>query len=870
MPLSAGDKLGPYEILAPIGAGGMGEVYKARDTKLDRDVAIKVLPLAFAQDPERLARFGREAKVLASLNHPNIAAIYGVEEHALVMELVEGVEPKGPMAFDEAWKIASQIASALEYAHDKNIVHRDLKPDNIKITPDGVVKLLDFGLAKAFTEQKETSGNADQSPTLTIGATEVGVILGTAAYMSPEQAKGKSVDKRADIWAFGVVLYELLTGERLFKGEDVPDTLAQVLTKEPSFDRVPIKARRLLKRCLQKDRTLRLGAISDARWMIEEGEAPVLAPAQQRRAWRFMVAATVGIALIATSIALAFVVFRSQPPGRELMNLSIPLPPGSPSFLVLSPDARRLAIVMLRERDMLLYLRSLDSPEYRPLPGTDGARMPFWSPDSRFIGFFAEGKLKTIPAAGGPATTLCGETGIGQGGTWNRAGVILFASENGKLRRVRAAGGECSPLALEDEGARTVVPEFLPDGNRFFYTTQAGVYLAALDNSKARKVLNDYSSVIYAPPSSGQRLAHLLFLRETTLLAQPFDPNKLEPVGDPVALAQQASSSSSSPQVGASITSNGTLVYLVNLHRQQQLTWLDRSGKELGRLGQPGTLRGVALSADGNTAAFGRFERPEYPAIWLYNIGRGSESRFASSDSYRSAPVWSPEGNRIAYSAGARLSLPIFVKDASGSGPEEALLRAGTNPRTPSDWSRDGKFLIYTENDPKTQADIWYLPDPGNPDRKPVKFLGTNAVESQAQLSPDGRWLAYTSSKSAGGPEVNIRPFPSGQGLWKVSVNGGREPRWSRNGKELFYLAGSSGTVGLMAVAVKADGSSLQLSAPSRLFEFQALIAVSSQNVFAYSPHPDGKRFLVSVQEAGNPAVNVITNWRKLLPAGTR
>ncbi len=476
MALSAGTRLGQYEILTPIGAGGMGEVYRARDTKLKRDVAVKVLPEAFAKDPERMARFQREAEVLASLNHPNIAAIYGVEDRALVMELVEGGSPKGPMPFDEAWHIASQIAAALEYAHDRGIVHRDLKPANVKITPEGVVKLLDFGLAKAFTNEREGLANSENSPTLTIGATEVGVILGTAAYMSPEQAKGKNVDKRADIWAFGVVLYELLTGERLFRGEDVSDTLAQVLTKEPDLRNVPLKVQKLLRRCLEKDPKKRLRDIGDAMPLLEDATARQAD--SPRHKW--LLAAASAIFFLAGAGGTYF--FRSGfPTAEHVVKLAIPPPEGASfvdiettGLVALSPDDRSIAFIAEKAGRQMLWVRSLDSTEARELPGTEAAERPFWSPDSRSLGFMAQGKLKRIDLVGGSAQTLAESSGRGSAGgegTWSEDGKILFAtSGTGNLFVVPAAGGERSAATKLDqangEGSH-LWPEFLPDGKHY-------------------------------------------------------------------------------------------------------------------------------------------------------------------------------------------------------------------------------------------------------------------------------------------------------------------------------------------------------------------------------------------------------------------
>ena len=863
MPLSVGDKFGTYEILAPIGKGGMGEVYRARDTKLKRDAAIKVLPGEFARNPERMARFQREAEVLASLNHPNIATIYGVEGSALVMEMVEGESPKGPLSFDEAWKIASQIAGALEYAHDKGIVHRDLKPANIKITPEGVVKLLDFGLAKAFTTQSEAVGGSladspTNSPTLTIRPTEAGMILGTAAYMAPEQARGTPVDKRADIWAFGVVLYELLTGERLFQGEDAAETLAAVIHKQPDFSRVPAKAHRLIESCLEKDPKRRLRDIGDARRLVGDNAAVATEGPISRLG---LVAWTAAGLFLLTTLGVSFVHFREAAPDERVLRFSVPPPPNTlMGFLAISPDGRRLvAGVFSSGSKGQLLLRSLDSQQFQLLSGTDGARSPFWSADNRFIGFFADGKLKTVPAAGGPAQTLCGETGLGSGGAWNRDGVILFASETGPLRRVGAVGGECAPVTKADQTTRDGFPEFLPDGKHFLYFHQQaddessrGVYVAALDNPKGRKVLSDNSNALFAPAAAGERNGYLLFLREGNLMAQSFDPDALQSVGDPFLVTGQASPSLTPPGVAASLSSNGVLVYLANRSTDSQLTWFDRSGKELDKTGPRGELRGVSLSPDGNTVAVGRRNQ----GIWIYDLVRGSETRFAPLGGIA---VWSPDSNRIVWSS--PLSPGLFMRLASGAGSEESLLK--TADRTPaSDWSRDGRFLIYTQIDDKANADIWYLPDPGKADSKPVKFLATDALESQGQLSPDGHWIAYVSNET-GKLEVYVRPFPSGSGQWKVSVNGGGEPRWNRDGKELFFLErGASET--LLAVSIQPDGhGGLKLGTPQKLFGYHGVPIVPQGNAFAYSPHPDGKRFVVAVGAGtAEPAINIVTNWQ--------
>jgi WD40 repeat protein len=448
---------------------------------------------------------------------------------------------------------------------------------------------------------------------------------------------------------------------------------------------------------------------------------------------------------------------------------------------------------------------------------------------------------------------------LGGGGAWNRNGIILFSSETGPLRRVNAAGGDCTPVTKADPGERHSTPEFLPDGNHFLYNRAVsdeslrGVYVAALDNPSARKLLSDNSSAMFAPPAAGSRNGHLLFLREGSLMAQSFDTDALQLLGDPFPVAAQASYSLTGPQVAASIALNGTLAYLANRSQEGQLTWLDRSGKELGKVGPRADQLGVALSPDGNTVAIARRNQ----GVWLYDLVRGSENRFTTSQS--TVAVWSPDGSRIVLSPGGQ---GLSVKPANGTGQEESWLK--TSDRTPaSDWSRDGRFLVYTQIDAKANADIWYLPDPGKPDSKPVKFLGTDALESQGQLSPDGRWIAYVSAET-GKQEVYIRPFPAGAGQWKVSVNSGREPRWNRDGKELFFLELGAPDTRLLAVTIQLDArGGLRIGTPQRLFDFRGLGIVPQNNAFAYSPHPDGKRFLVNVQaDIAEPGINIITNWQ--------
>ncbi|HEV2201370.1 MAG TPA: protein kinase [Bryobacteraceae bacterium] len=881
MPLSAGTRLGSYEILAPLGAGGMGEVYRARDTKLKRDVALKVLPEAFARDPERMARFQREAEVLASLNHPNIAAIYGVEERALVMELVEGASPKGPLPFEEAWKIASQIASALEYAHERGIIHRDLKPSNIMVTAEGpaqpsMVKLLDFGLAKAFTNRGDARASAgdfpENSPTLTMGATEVGVILGTAGYMPPEQAKGKQVDKRADIWSFGVVLYELLTGERLFRGEDTSETLAQVLTKQPDFEKAPAQARPLLRACLEKDPRRRLCDIGDAQQLLNVASellsrdsngagssAPVPAPSLSRLGKIAIAAAGV---LAVAALALGFVSYRhvtEEPP--RVLKMFVP-PPDKAVFQgnsipAVSPDGRRLALVATIEGKDQLWVRDLDSLTARALSGTEGASYPFWSPDSRTVAFFAVGKLKKIDAAGGPPLTLCDAVGT-RGGTWNKDGVIVFGVISGGIFRVPAAGGSAVPLTKLDAGEIAHrYPWFLPDGRHFLYSAQSGeagksgVYAADLQSKDRKRIVGETSNAVYAPPG------YLLFVREQTLMAQPFDDKKLETMGDATPIAEHVDSVSSFPnQTQFSISQNGVLAYTSGSSGGGSLlTWFDRSGKMTGTLGVPDVVGWGAISPDGKTVAVDRGDQGAVD-IWLHDLARGTASRFTFGPRTNEYPVWSPDGSHIAFFSFRDGVAHPFQRATSGTAQDELLSKPLGEPShltVVNDWSRDGRYLILvTFGDPKTRSDVWVLPTFG--DRKPFPYLQTEFAELWARLSPDGHWLAYTSDESKRN-EIYVQSFPTPGGKWPVSTNGGERSVWSRDGKELYFVSPDGK---MMAAEVK-SGSKFEAGVPKPLFDVR----------LPGGPNPwfdvgkDG-RFLIPIQaeQTANAPMTVVVNWQ--------
>jgi eukaryotic-like serine/threonine-protein kinase len=888
-----GTKLAHYEITSHLGSGGMGDVYQATDSKLGRSVAIKFLPAAVAADADRLSRFRREAQVLASLNHPNIAHIYGLEEsgetRCIVMELVEGETLQerihgGPIPVDESLTIAKQIAEALEAAHEKGVIHRDLKPGNVMLTGDGRVKVLDFGLAKAYDANPSNPGMSNSPTIASMAATNAGIIMGTAGYMSPEQARGKNVDRRADIWAFGAVLYEMLTGQRAFPGEDLTDTLAAVVKLDPKWEAigadVPARVRQVLRVCLQKDPRQRAQAIGDVRLALEgafetaAAETTATVPSSVRSArlpWMAFAAAV----LVAAALAIvAFLRVSDRPVEQPRVHLSVPLPGNTaPGFFALSPDGRSL--VMSYQGG--LGIRSLDSGEMRLLTGTlGGARTPFWSPDSRTIAFFAERKLKTVAASGGPPLTLCENTGIGNGGTWNRAGAIVFATEAGVLNRVSASGGQCTELAKPEPSVQRRIPVFLPDGDHFLYMLQTtdesrqGMYVASLDDTNGRRLLADISSAMFVPNGHGSNQGRLLFVREQMLMAQAFDATSLQLSGDPVVVADQVSFTNTAPQIAASADMNGTLMYLVNGRPDRQMVWYARSGTELGRGATTSVYGGgVSLAPDDERVAFRRTDAQGLLSLWLQDLERNQETFLTRPPLSPGAPVWSPDGQRVAFSATGAGAPGMYIKNVNG-GKEEILLQ-DTNPQAPSDWSRDDRWLVYTENNPKTGADIWLLPDPSKPsaDRKSVKLLGESFNESQGQISPDGKWLAYCSNES-GTNQIYLRPFngtsPALDTKWQLSTSGvpSQEPRWRADGKELFYLELLRGTQRIKLMSVPIGAVPNPAGTPKLLFEFQSLTTVPQANVFAYSPVADGQRFLINVYATeAQPSLEVILNWGK-------
>ncbi len=851
MPLSAGEKLGPYEILELIGKGGMGEVYRARDPRLNRDVAIKVSAERFND------RFSREAQAVAALNHPNICTLHDVGPNYLVMELVEGEEPKGPLPLETALGYARQIAAALEEAHEKGIVHRDLKPANIKIKPDGAVKVLDFGLAKVMGPAPTQSEN---SPTLSMAATQAGMILGTAAYMAPEQAKGKVVDKRADIWAFGVVLHEMVTGRKLFDGEDVTEMMAAVVMKQPDLEQVPENLRRLLKKCLQKDPKKRLRDIGDVWELLEEPLAPPVAahvPVEIKKSKLPWIAAAVATLAAA---GLGYVAYRHSTEETRVLRLFVPPPEkgtyNGTNVPAVSPDGRRIAFTADVEGRQALWVRELDSLVPRVLAGTDDARFPFWSPDSRTIGFFAGGKLKKIDLAGGPALAVT-DAANARGGTWNQNDVIVFAPNNtGPLFRVPAAGGAATALTEVDKSAYETghrFPWFLPDGRHFLYTARYGnldktvVYAGEVDSKAHHKVVATNSNAVYVTQG------YLLFLRERTLMAQPFDAGKALTTGDAFPVAENVDYVGGNSQGQFSASQTGVLAYTSGgAAGNVQLTWFDRAGAMAGTMGKPGMFNWPAISPDGKIVAVDRGDlQTGLLDIWLYDLARGGDSRFTFGPATNEWPVWSPDGTRIAFNS-LRDALPdVYQRTTSGTAQDELLDKAADNRVRADDWSRDGRYIIEERpDDPKTKADIWVLPLFG--DKKAFNYLHSEFNERSAKLSPDGHWLAYQSDESKRN-EIYVVTFPMLGGKWQVSTGGGDRPIWSRDGKELYFIGADQK---MMAVEIR-GGANFDFGMPKPLFD----VRMGATAWFDVSK--DGKFLIPSeVEAASTVPMTVVVNWQ--------
>jgi Tol biopolymer transport system component len=880
-----GRTISGYRILSTLGAGGMGEVYRAHDTTLGRDVALKILPASFTNDPERQARFKREAQLLAAVNHPNIGAIYGLAEAdpftALVLELVEGETladriARAAVPIKEALSIATQLVDALEAAHEQGIIHRDLKPANIKMRPDGLVKVLDFGLAKAFDPATASGAGARMSPKLSIHATRAGLILGTAAYMAPEQASGKAVDKRADIWAFGCVLYEMLTGRRPFDGDDISATLAAVLATDPDWralpSRTPMSLRPLLRRCLEKDPRQRLRDIGEARVQLNDlrsGHAegagltetmPGRAKARDRLPW--LIAAGALLAFIGTVAVATWLWWgRRRPVPAKVAFDIVTDASASPNQLALSPDGTRLAAVITTATSTALWLRQLDEVDGRILvaKATDGF-YPFWSADSRFLAFFADGKLNKIDVSRGSSQPVC-DAPVGRGGTWNRDGVILFApSSVGPLFRVTAGGGTTSQVTELDRARGDAAhqhPKFLPDGQHFLFLVRStkvengGLYLGSLGSTETRRLVATDVMGLFAAPN------HVLFVRDATLMAQQFDTRRFALQGDPFPVAQDVGLSSTGTGVAAIATSDtGVLAYRIGISANDRLLrWVDRTGKPFGDVGTAGAHGNAVIAPRGDRLAETRLQGQD-GSVWIVDLQRGSSSRLTFGPGLDDNAIWSPDGQQIVFASTRNGGVRnIYRKNANGTGEEELLLKTD-NTKFPTDWS--GGYVLYTEV--TSSPHVWALPLSG--DRKPIRLVNSPSTESHARLSPDGRWIAYTSLSET--DRVYVQPFPRGSGKWQVSTTTGFLPRWRGDGRELFYL--NTGAVW----AVDVTTTTFTSGVPRKLFD--AIVATGPM-VTGYDVTADGQRFLLNVDTtSANRAIvtrpiRVVLNWQSALPA---
>ena len=879
MAILPGSRLGPYEISSAIGAGGMGEVYRARDTRLNRTVAIKVLPEHFAERPGLQERFDREAKTIASLNHSHICTLYDVGREGgtdyLVMEYIEGETlaqrlTKGPLPLEQALPYAIEIADALDKAHRKGITHRDLKPGNIMLTKAGT-KLLDFGLAK-LTQGDKPATPYTELPTQKDAITAEGTILGTLQYMAPEQIEGKEADARTDIFALGLVVYEMATGKKAFEGKSQASLIAKILETEPApisslQPMTPPALDRLVRKCLAKEPEDRWQSAKDLtdelKWTVEQSHSPQAAVAtpmpvpQTARPGFFWIAA--GVALVA-AVAVAAVFYLRRTPGEQRSFRFAVAPPekhtfpvlsNTPSFLSISPDGTKLAFVAVDPSEHpMLWVRDLDSQTAQPIPDTDDAQAPFWSPDSRFIAFSDNSSLKKVSVSGGPVQTITASQALG-GGTWNRDGVILFAPATlgVGIFRVSAAGGLPTPVTVLDpqkENADTW-PSFLPDGKHFLYLTRSPnptsgeIHVGSLDSKETKQLLNLTTFALYAPPG------YLLFARAGTLMAQPFDADRLEFKGDPVPIAQGVQFSGLNGRAAVAVSDNGVLAYrLVPSAGQLRLVFADRKGAEQQLTAPPHAYRNPRLSPDGQRIAVTIDEGGSQE--WLLDISRGTLSRLTFEGGYNGGTAWTPDGKRITFGSDRAGPRNLFWQPADGSGAAERLM---TNDHTQvaGSWSADGQALLFEQTGPGTGFDIWSYQAR---DRKSQPFLDSRFNEIGPRFSPDGHWMTYASDES-GRYEVYVQPFPGPGGKWQISTEGGTEPVWIRNG-ELFYRNGEK----LMAVQTTVR-QTFSAATPKELFEGRY---ATYQSLPDYDATPDGQRFLfLKAGDEAQAEISVVVNW---------
>jgi eukaryotic-like serine/threonine-protein kinase len=899
MALAPGVRLGAYEVLGLLGSGGMGEVYKARDTRLDRTVAIKVLSEDFQADRNRRERFDREARAVAALNHSHICALHDVGESLnpeaavagsepvrfLVMEYLEGQTLaerliRGPMAASEVLRYAVEIADALDHAHRRGLVHRDLKPSNVMLTAGGA-KLLDFGLSKQIQPDLVTLSTIAEGAPLT----SEGALLGTYSYMAPEQLAGRESDTRSDIFAFGALVFEMATGRRAFEGMTAATVTAAILhTDPPAVSSLHPPATtaldRIVTRCLSKDADDRWQTARDLmlelKWVIERGtDHEADRPGRESPARLGLIAT--GVLAIGAVVAAAFTVVyaRRTPDENTMVRLSFSPPDGVRladvgigGLATISPDGHHLAFIATGpDGKQLLWLRRLDSLDARALPGTEGAEDPFWSPDSEFIGFFSQRKLRKIHVLGGAVQPIC-DAIQSRGGTWSADNVIVFSANDGtQLYRVAARGGPAVTIPADGKNAKRYRPLFLSDGRHFIYRgrpQRGGIYVATLDSSETKLLLEGYVAAAYSP--LGYLIGLLAPSRSAafgTLFAHRFDLTRLEVTGDPTPLAERVQYRSGMGRGAFSISGNGLLVYGSVEHLATQLMWFDRSGRLIRSVGQSVSYNSPALSPDEQTIAVERFDPDGHSeGLWLIDTARDVSTRFTSSPTLDVGPVWSADGARIVFRSPRDTAPFLYQKTVSGKGGEELLLKSSA--AYASDWSRDGRFLVYSDHDPNTQQDLWYLPISGARANEPRPFLKTPDNELSGQFSPDGRWLAYESDES-GTSEVYIRSFPEADAKQRISVNGGRGPRWRADGSELFYLA----LDGMLMAASMKSATTLETGPPVALFKTRTP-SVSAVDVRGANPNyivtRAGQRFLINtVTEEHSVPTTIVLNWPAVL-----
>ena len=902
MSLAAGTRLGPYEILSQIGAGGMGEVYKARDTRLDRSVAIKVLPKHLADYPDLRERFEREAHAIASLQHPNICTLYDIGEqdgtHFLVMEYLEGETlaarlTKGPLPLDQILKTAVEVSDALDKAHRKGFTHRDIKPANIMLTKAGS-KILDFGLAKLKPQLVRTDIPFSEMVTPPPGVplphgfgpdalTASGTILGTLLYMAPEQLEGRvdEIDGRADIFSLGTVIYEMATGRKAFPGKSQASVIAAILKDDPPpmatlQPMTPPALDRLVKICLSKEPDERwqsaLDLCRELEWIKEGGhDASGIAAAEEApdpaRKWKRRLAfSAVGLAAWLVT-ALVIWNLRPAPPQPGVMRFSVttPGPPSAPDRLAVSPDGGSIAFQAQDfSGNSQIWVRTMDSLVARPIAGTERGAAPFWSPDGRFLGFFADAKLKLVEIGGGQAQILV-DAPAGRGGTWNEDGIIVFAPETfGGLSRVSASGGAVTPLTSVNVAAGETShrnPQFLPDGRQFIYSAQVlprekgGVYLGSLDSQQTTRLLTTPFNAAYAPPG------YLLYMREETLVAQPFDPRSAELSGDPASVADGIYLARNTGMANFVPSPSGMLAFVNSAADNRQLEWFDRTGQSLGRVGQPQAYgaNSPKLSPDGKRLVDAR-GLTGGEDVWLWDFAAATSTRFTFDPARDTSPIWTPDGRQIIFRSDRNGRYRFYKKNSTGAGEEEVIFESDTQTILQlQDLTADGRTLLYVAPGENTGLDLWALPLANGGDRKPFSYLQTPFNESQAQVSPDGRWVAYTSNE-LGRDEIFLQTFPQPGSKRQVSSGGGVQPRWRADGRELFYLALDQK---LMAVTIT-PGDHLELGTPAALFQTRLTTTGSGAPDFRqlYDVTSDGRRFLLSLPpDQLGPPITVILNW---------